>query len=264
VPLRARLRIGAGADEELAGLFGPMVARETNRHHGEPQPLDADLVAALTASAEREGGRLHLITDRDDMDTVATLFAAADRIRFLTPHLHREMISELRWPGDSDPDAGIDVRNLEFDEGDMAVLGVLRRPDVMAELARWNEGSALGDDMRDRIRASSALAVVSVAGTTLRDYATGGAAVEAVWIAAGQRGVGAQPVSPPFLYARTAAELHQLSPDHADELGRLQKEFVSLVGIDPDDSIALTLRLAATPPTSLPSRRDTGRISVVR
>lgn len=264
VPLRARLRIGDGADEELAGLFGAMVARETNRHHGEPQRIDADLVAALTAAAEREGGRLHLITDRDDMDRVATLFAAADRIRFLTPHLHREMISELRWPGDPDPDAGIDVRNLEFDEGDMAVLGVLRRPDVMAELAQWNAGSALGEDMRDRIRASSALAVVSVPGAGLRDYAIGGAAVEAVWIAAGRHGVGAQPVSPPFLYARTAADLQQLSPDFADELARLQKEFVSLVGVDPDDSIALTLRLAATPPASLPSRRDDGRVSVVR
>lgn len=263
-PLQARLRLADGTDAELAGLFTAMMARESNRHHGEPQPVEADLVAALHAAAEREGGRLHLITDRDDMDRVATLFAAADRIRFLTPHLHREMISELRWPGDPDPDAGIDVRNLEFDEGDMAVLGVLRRPDVMAELAQWNAGSALGEDMRDRIRASSALAVVSVPGAGLRDYAIGGAAVEAVWIAAGRHGVGAQPVSPPFLYARTAADLQQLSPDFADELARLQKEFVSLVGVDPDDSIALTLRLAATPPTSLPSRRDDGRVSVVR
>ncbi len=263
-PLQARLRLGEGSDAELAGLFAAMMARESNRHHGEPHPVDADLAAALHAAAAREGGRLHLITDRDDMDRVATLFAAADRIRFLTPHLHREMISELRWPGDPDPDAGIDVRNLEFDEGDMAVLGVLRRPDVMAQLAQWNAGSALGEDMRDRIRASSALAVISVPGATLRDYAVGGAAVEAVWIVAGQRGLGAQPVSPPFLYARTAADLVQLSADHADELGRLQKEFVSLVAVDPDDSIALTLRLAATPPTSLPSRRDSGRVTIAR
>lgn len=261
-PLRVRLALGTGGDDTLAALYEAMMRRETNRHHGEPRPVDADLAAALAAAAESQGGRLRLITARDDMAKAATIFAAADRIRFLTPHLHREMISELRWPGDPDPDAGIDVRNLEFDEGDLAVLGVLRRPDVMVELAQWQAGSALGDDMRDRILASAALAVISVPGRTLGDYATGGAAVEAVWITAQQRGMGAQPVSPPFLYAHTEADLHELSPMFADELGRLQSEFAALTGVGPDESIALTLRLAATPPTSLPSRRDARRVSV--
>lgn len=263
VPLQVRLRIGSGADDTLAGLYGAMMSRESNRHHGEPHDLEDEVVAALTDTAQRQGGRLRLLTARADIDRAATIFAAADRIRFLTPHLHREMISELRWPGDADPDAGIDVRNLEFDEGDMAVLGVLRRPDVMAQLAEWNAGSALGDDMRDRILASSALAVITVPGRSLRDYATGGAAVEAVWITAQQRGLGAQPVSPVFLYAQTAADLQDLSPLHADDLGRLQTEFAELVGAGPDETIALTLRLAATPPTSLPSRRSADRVSVI-
>lgn len=262
VPLQVRLRLGAGADADLAGLFGAMMARETNRHHGEPHPIDADLVAALAAAAEHQGGRLRLLTERDDMARAATIFAAADRIRFLTPHLHEEMISELRWPGDPDPDAGIDVRNLEFDDGDMAVLGVLRRPDVMAQLAGWDAGSALGDDMRDRVLASSALAVITVPGHNLRDYATGGSAVEAVWITAQQRGLGAQPVSPVFLYAQTAEDLHELSPSFARELGTLQREFDELIGLGADESIALTLRLASTPPTSLPSRRSRDRLSV--
>lgn len=262
VPLQVRLRLGVGADPDLAGLFAAMMARETNRHHGEPHALDAELVAALAAAAEQQGGRLRLLTDRADMERAATIFAAADRIRFLTPHLHAEMISELRWPGDPDPDAGIDVRNLEFDEGDMAVLGVLRRPDVMAQLADWNAGSALGEDMRDRILASSALAVISVPGRNLRDYAIGGSAVEAVWITAQQRGVGAQPVSPVFLYAQTAEDIHELSPSFAGELSSLQRDFDELIGRDADESIALTLRLAVTPPTSLPSRRSRDRLTL--
>lgn len=264
VPLQVRLGLGTGADADLAGLFAAMMARETNRHHGEPHALDAELVAALVAAAEQQGGRLRLLTDRADMERAATIFAAADRIRFLTPHLHAEMISELRWPGDPDPDAGIDVRNLEFDEGDMAVLGVLRRPDVMAQLADWDAGSALGEDMRDRILASSALAVISVPGHNLRNYATGGSAVEAVWITAQQRGVGAQPVSPVFLYAQTAEDLHELSPLFAGELGTLQREFDDLIGLGADESIALTLRLANTPPTSLPSRRSRDRLRLVQ
>ncbi|MCF6387037.1 Rv1355c family protein [Mycobacterium sp. MBM] len=263
VPLRVRLQLGTGTDDALAALFPAMLCRETNRHHGEPRALDADVVAALTAAARHHGGRLRLLTDRADMATVADIFAAADRIRFLTAHLHAEMISELRWPGDPDPDAGIDVRNLEFDEGGMALLGVLRRPDVMAQLAGWNAGSALGEDMRDRIVASSALAVVSVPGRDLSDYVTGGSAMESVWITAQQHGLGAQPVSPVFLYAQTSEDLHELSPAFAGELATLQREFDELIGLDADESVALTLRLASTPPTSLPSRRSADRLSLV-
>lgn len=260
-PLQATMCTTAGGeDPPLAGLYKPMLTRESNRHHGTPEPIDNATTTRLTAVAEQHGARLRLLTQRDDITQAATILAAADRIRFLTPRLHKEMISELRWPGDPDPDTGIDVRSLEFDPGEMAVLDVLRRPDVMAHLAEWDAGSALGDDMRDRVLASSALAVVTVTGNDLRAYAAGGSAVEAVWIAAQQQGFGVQPVSPVFLYAHTAAELEELSAPYAAELGELQSEFNALADVRPGDSIALILRLAVAPPASLPSRRDFNRV----
>lgn len=261
VPLQATMRTTAGgADPELARLYQAMLTRESNRHHGTPKPLDDATVTQLTAAAEQYGARLHLFTQRGDIAHAATILAAADRVRFLTPRLHREMISELRWPGDEDPDTGIDVRSLEFDPGEMAVLDVLRRPDVMEQLAEWDAGSALGDDMRDRVLASSALAVVTVPGNDLRAYAVGGTAVEAVWITAQQRGFGVQPVSPVFLYAHTASELEELSAPFATELAQLQSEFNTLTHLQPGESIALVLRLAVAPPASLSSRRSISRV----
>lgn len=260
VPLEATMRVSDGNDPALAHLYQSMLTRESNRHHGVPKPLDAATITHLTDAAQQHGARLQLVTQRDDIAQAATILAAADRIRFLTPHLHREMISELRWPGDPDPDAGIDVRSLEFDPGEMAVLDVLRRPDVMARLAEWDAGSALGDDMRDRVLASSALAVVTVTGNDLRAYAVGGSAVEAVWITAQQHGFGVQPVSPVFLYAHTDAELEELSAPFAAELGELQSEFNALTRLQAGESVALVLRLAVAPPASLPSRRSISRV----
>ena len=168
-PLRAILTLTDETDPYLADLYRPMLARETNRHHGRPDPIDADTIEALRAAAQREGAQLHLITDRDDIAYAATILAASDRTRYLTPHLHQEMISELRWPGDPDPDTGIDVRSLELDAGELAMLDILRREDVMAHLAQWDAGSALGEATRDRVLASSALAVISAPGP---DFAT--------------------------------------------------------------------------------------------
>ena len=259
-PLQATLHLRAGGDAELAELYEPMLVRETSRHLGKPDPIAADTVERLHAVAEREGARLHLLTGRDEIDGAAAILAAADRIRYLTPRLHSDMVSELRWPGDGCPDTGIDVRSLELDSGDLAVLDILRRPDAMVQLARWNAGTALGEDTRRRVLASSAVAVISVPGSALSDYARGGSAVEAVWIAAQQHGLAVQPISPVFLYARGVEDLTELSKSFAGELGELQKEFRELVGIPADASPTLMLRFAVGGPASVRSRRNLDRV----
>lgn len=262
-PVRATMHFGNGSDPALADLYEPMLARETNRHRGTPQPLDDQTIKVLTVTAEREGARLRLLTERDDLSRAATIFGAADRIRYLTRQLHTEMLSELRWPGDPDPDTGIDVRSLELDASDLALMDIVRRPDVMAYLAEWDAGSALGDGMRDEVLGSSALAVLTVTGGRLRDYVRGGSAVEAVWIVAQREGLAVRPLSPVFLHARNAADLHELSARFAGELARLQDDFVRLTPTDPEESIVLVLRLTTAPPASVVSRRSLSRLRTV-
>ncbi len=260
VPLQATLQLGDGADPQLAALYEAVLARETNRRMGSTQPIAGATAQLLRDAAQREDARLHLLTERADIDRLATILAASDRARYLTAGLHAEMISELRWPGDPSPDTGIDIRSLEMAPGDLAVVEILRRPDVMANLARWNAGSALGEDTRRRVAGSSAMAVISVAGDSLTDYARGGCAVESVWIAAQQRGLAVAPISPIFLYARSAADLAEASPAFSDELIELREEFERLAGIATGDAPVLILRLAHSEPASVRSRRDPDRV----
>ncbi len=263
VPLQATLRLRDGGDPELAALYEPMLARETNRRLGASRPIPGHTIELLDTIAEREGAQLYLVTEPDDIARVATIFAAADRTRYLTPRLHADMVSELRWPGDPCPDTGIDVLSLELDPGDLAVVDILKRPDVMADLARWNAGTALGADTRLRVLASSAIAVISVPGSALTDFARGGSAAEAVWITAQQHGLAVQPISPVFLYARNADELTELSTSFADELGDLQKEFRQLARTPPDSSVALVLRFTFSGPASVRSRRSLDRVNLL-
>jgi molybdopterin/thiamine biosynthesis adenylyltransferase len=262
VPLQATLHLGDGADPHLAKLHDVMMAREANRRLGTAQPVTEDTARALQAAAEREGARLSLLTATADIAKAAGIIAASDRARYLTPGLHSEMIAELRWPGDPLPDTGIDIRSLEFAPGELAVVEILRRPEVMDHLARWNAGSVLGEGTRRQVAASSALAVVSVPGGSLSDYAHGGMAAEAVWVTAQQRGLAVQPMSPIFLYARGADDLDRVSEPFGGELRALQQEFVQLVGIGATDAVALVLRLAVSEPASVRSLRDFRRVNL--
>jgi hypothetical protein len=253
--LTAVVRLGNGRDADLEHLYQPMLERETNRRPGVRQVIGSDVDASLAAAAAREGARLRLLTAPVELDDIAEIFAVADRIRYLTPALHREMFGELRWPGDEPADCGIDVESLGLDAGDLAVLDILRRPDVMAHLTEWNAGIALGDKVREQISTASAIGVVTVRGSTLLDFARGGAAVEAVWIAAQQHRLAVQPISPVFLHAITDDELQSMSPRFAPELRSLRRRLRQLCATESDESLGLLLKFSHAGPASVRSRR---------
>jgi molybdopterin/thiamine biosynthesis adenylyltransferase/nitroreductase len=258
-PLRAVICLDGSGDQSLSELYGAMLRRETNRHRGKRGHLAAATAALLRSAAGREGARLRLLSAPQDICAAATILAETDRMRYLTPRLHADAMAELRWPDDA-VESGIDVRSLELDAVELAMLGLLRRPDVMTELAAWNGGAALGASTRARVMASSAVGVVCVRGRTLVDYARGGSAAEAVWIAAQRRGLAVQPVSPVFLYAHHCGEVPGVSPRDAHALHRLRTEFLQLVGTPSDESLVLAIRLFEGPAPSVRSSRRTDTV----
>lgn len=252
--------LSPGADPELAELYPAMVKRMTNRHYGRVRQLDPALASMLHSQAASTGVTVHLVTDRARVGQLADVLAASDRVRFLTPLLHRQMMGEMRWPGPLRAADGIDVAALGMDAADLAKLEVAARADVMAQLARWGDpvGAALGDNTADRVNTSSAVAVLTVDNDRPADYVRGGLAVEHLWIGAEQSGLAVHPVSPVFLYARTDDDLRGLSAPFAGELGALQQRFGNTVGLRPSEVPILVLRLShdASPATVRSQRFD--------
>jgi hypothetical protein len=148
-PLSAVVHLSPGDEPALAPLYEAMLQRETNRHRGERATIDNQTVELFDSAARSEGARLQLLRTPTELDRAATVLAAADRIRYLTPRLHAEMFEELRAPGDASPESGIDIQSLELEPAHLALIDILRRPEVMTNLAAWNAGTGLGEDTRD-------------------------------------------------------------------------------------------------------------------
>lgn len=257
-PLIATVNLSPGDDPALAELYEPMMRRATNRRRGRRAPLTSEVIDTLTAAAAAEDARLSILQTTDELTAAAAILAAADRIRYLTPHLHAEMFAELRWPSDESLETGIDVRTLELPKADLVMLDILKRFEVMEHLSAWDGGYALGEDTERRVRDSAAVGVISVPGHSLLDYACAGSAVESVWVRAQKHGVAVQPISPVFLYAVDAEDLQRLSPAFAERLGELQYTFRTLAGTAPTETQALVLRFGYAPPPSVRSRRRAG------
>jgi hypothetical protein len=207
-------------------------------------------------AVEQEGGRLNFLDSRAAIEECAELLGESHRLRFLSPRLHRDLMSELRWPGHDSIEMGIDVRTLELDQSDLAKLAVARRVDVMKHLASWRAGRALGDTSRDRVRSSSGIAVVTVSGSDPESYVLGGAAAERMWLCAQRAGLAIQPVSPVFLFARDRSERERLVPPaFLTDLEEIADRFSSLVGLPDGESLVLVLRVSHADAPSGRSRR---------
>src|SRR4029079_9197071 len=106
-PLNAAVRLSPRTDPDLIGMYDAMLRRETNRRRGERIPVTAQTRALLDSAANTEGARLQILSESAELDHAATVLAAADRIRYLTPWLHAEMFEEIRSPGDPAAESGI-------------------------------------------------------------------------------------------------------------------------------------------------------------
>jgi molybdopterin/thiamine biosynthesis adenylyltransferase len=232
------------ADHPLADLYPAMISRVTNRNLGRRAPLTGRIAGQLRAAAEAEGASVRLVTAPDQLAELADVLAESDRLRYLTPLLHGQLMAELKWPGRDSVDTGIDVRTLGLDPAELAKLRVAARGDVMALLAEWEAGRALGDGTRDRVMSCSALAAIVIGSDTPRDYVRGGAAAERVWISATRSNLGVQPLSPVFLYARNDNDRGGLSARFSTELAALQLRFDAVLGLLPGEAPALLLRLS--------------------
>lgn len=179
--------------------------RACNRHREPPIPLSPDHVAALAAAAAQHSGELTLVSDRSSLDELGEVLGECDRITILNRDLHRDFFSGFRWDR-SHVEAtrdGLDLNVLELTESERAGLAVMRQWRVMESLGNIGGGRALGDLARTSIAASSAVGLVTTAGTGPDSYFRGGRAVQRLWLTAARLGLALHPwTGLPFLLAR--------------------------------------------------------------
>jgi hypothetical protein len=252
----AVLRLGTGQDPRLAGGYRPMLARVTNRQPTEPgRTIPDEVFAALTEAAAEHGAGLSVLTEPRALATAGTVLASADRVRYLVPELHREMIGEMRDPRTESVDRGLDVRSLEMGPA-TPLLDLVRRGDVMVELAGTDDPAARGAQGQALVDSYPALVAVTVPGGTPADYVTGGQAMEAVWIAATAAGLAARPAVPLFLFTHDEAELAAITERFAGELSAMRADLRATFDVAPEHQIAMILLLGYAPPPSAVSLRS--------
>lgn len=216
--------------DELAGEIG---RRHTNRKVVQRQELPAAVAERMAAAARSmEGCGLELFAAPAELDELAAICGAAERIRVVNPIGHREFFRhEVRWTPEEAQRTGdgLDIATLELSIMDQAGLRIAADPRAMDLVDRWNGGRGLERLAGRAIRAASACALVTVPDDRLHDRIAGGRAMERAWMAANAAGWSVHPISAPlFLTHALDFPMEGLRPAERRELELLRTRLAAL------------------------------------
>ncbi|MFE6847567.1 Rv1355c family protein [Streptomyces sp. NPDC057686] len=237
--------------------------RTTNRAPGADIPLAGPDADALTRCAQESGALLDLVTERDGLEEAGRILGAGDRLRIMSPALHREMMAEMRWDDEEVRRTrdGIDVATLQLDRTDLAGISIARHWPNLAFVRRIGGGASFEEGARKLVAASSAIGVLSIPGTTPDAYVRGGRALQRLWLTATSRGLAVQPLTA-LLYLLARVERGGAAGLDAEEIATLpalRTRLAEILPHRPDNAELILVRLSYAPPPAVRSlRRDVG------
>src|SRR5687768_5394781 len=121
---------------ETDPLYAFVAERVTNRRRDARRPLERAAASALTREAEQGGCRLQLIERPEQLDEMALLVGACDRLSAMSKAIHSETMTGYRWTRE-EVEAhrdGIDVATLELTAAESAGMRLLSEWEVMSTL----------------------------------------------------------------------------------------------------------------------------------
>jgi molybdopterin/thiamine biosynthesis adenylyltransferase len=249
--------------DPLVEQIGPRV---TNRKLGSRCPIDEDDRRALFDAAASRGARLQLLESDEQLQAVSDILGRIEMMRMLSPIMHLEMMSEIRWTPEevlSSRD-GIDLATLEFTPTDVIGLRLISSWPFMKAIGAIGGGRGLARPARKAIGSSSAVGLLTIPGIDRKNFFQGGRALHRLWLTASARGWALQPMTTiTYLNTRLACDGDGLTPSEVRELSELRKPYCSLFDVPAGHAELMLFRISrADSPTARALRRKVDDILV--
>lgn len=183
-------------------LVSALNLRLTNRKRGNGEKISDQVLSKLVDTVRyTEHADLLILEDQQEIQKIADIVSAVERIRFMFPQGHHDFYTkELKWTTETDGpvEEGMDIKTLELAESDKVGLRVAASPDVIKLLNKWGGGAAFEKISKGPIASSSAIGLITLPEYSALNYLIGGQALQRVWMAANLQGLSFQPLTAPF------------------------------------------------------------------
>lgn len=245
--------LAAGASQLRDPLLDAIPMRVTNRRRDKQPQLSDDAIERIIAAANSAAGRLIVRGAEKDKDRVGELAAAADRVRYLHPVAHDELMRELRWTRREALQRrdGITLSELGLSAFDEAGLRLARKSETIRLVRQFGGGEGVGTMSKQWFRASSAVALYIARARTATGAFQAGRAIQRLWLTATAERISLQPITGLlYLGMRAADGCNELSADEQVLLTQLLTQVRELFEVDPSETPLFLCRLVMASDTT--------------
>ncbi len=177
-------------------LYEYLGARCTNRKSHANQKLSDEQKNILVNVAKDSGfGELNIIDDQERMKTLGAALAVNEQIIFENKELHQFFYDHILWNSEDQKKAGgFYIKTLEFLPHQLKGVKLLRNWTILTLLNRLAKIShTIVKENAEKYSASGALAIISMSGSSDKDFVNAGRAMEQVWLNATKMGISVHP-----------------------------------------------------------------------
>jgi hypothetical protein len=219
-------------------LSSTIFSRGTNRKYGQRQNLTPSQLEEIKSVAQTiQGAELKIISSSEELDEVADIVGAVDRIRLMSEDDHRDFVSEIRWTPEEATRTkdGIDLATIELTPSELAGLRMSAAPGVIRHLNEWKGGLAFEKMGRKAIASASAVGLVTMPAYSPFNFYNGGRALQKAWLQANKSGLSVHPVSACtfFFHRLIQGNGAGFTPAMKEELQGLRSRFIRLFSLSP-------------------------------
>lgn len=244
-----------------------IAVRHTNRKAGSGKPIAPGILQELMpqAGSSREG-TLSLVTDAEKISLLAHASGVAERICLLHPELNKEYFSGLKVAPVQPVLAGMDIKTLELPVLAETAYKVVADARVANLLYSWEKGIAYEKMTTALVNTSSALGLITAAGSDYSHIVNAGRLVQKTWLAATKNNLAFQPICLPLYLLRQLDNRHRdviFPPKIISELEYIRKQFLEVFpGMDTGQGVFLFRLSDAGAPATRSLRKPLNEVYV--
>lgn len=235
-------------DAVVSPVFSFIAERHTNREKYLPVNISDNQVEAWQQLAERDGEKVSLCCQKQQIAALSRLLSLNDRLVFEVPELHRFLFEQIRW---SDSEAiktgdGLDIKTLGLNAMDKFAFHFLKHRGLVAALNTVGFSRIIQLKAGQLLKSASAIGIITIPGSTPQDYVQGGQLWQRLLLQLASEGLTAQPIAGLACLMRAAEEgllADKVSQSQLDLLNQTRTDLLKFVGCDQATPLLVMFRI---------------------
>lgn len=203
--------------------------RCTNRKNDQRKLLSKEQLDTLLELVSKEGMFLEFTDKKQELEKLAEIVGAMDRMRFFHDQGLTDFIKEVRWTDKEAKETkdGIDIATLELSGTERAAMGLLKDPRTVRFFRKFLMGYGLTKISKDTLMSSSAIFLLETEEFSPKAYLNSGMVLQRIWIKANMMGLSFQPVTAMlFIFHKVLNEKNNgFTNEEENEITSIKKTF---------------------------------------